>query len=234
MLYFKKKYAPVTKTGLSSFIERKIMANIFDLFKKIEKKEPSVPITHIIVGLGNPGEKYTFTRHNAGFLAVDYISQKYGFKVDRLKFKALCGEATINGVRALVMKPQTFMNLSGEAIQEAANFYKIAPENIIVISDDASFDVGKLRIRKNGSAGGHNGLKSVIECLNSDKFPRIKLGVGQKPNPDYDIADWVLARLPKEEEPTFFSVLECMPDVLSLMLKGEYDKAMCDFNGISK
>ncbi|MBO5339240.1 MAG: aminoacyl-tRNA hydrolase [Clostridia bacterium] len=210
------------------------MANIFDLFKKIEKKEPSVPITHIIVGLGNPGEKYTFTRHNAGFLAVDYISQKYGFKVDRLKFKALCGEATINGVRALVMKPQTFMNLSGEAIQEAANFYKIAPENIIVISDDASFDVGKLRIRKNGSAGGHNGLKSVIECLNSDKFPRIKLGVGQKPNPDYDIADWVLARLPKEEEPTFFSVLECMPDVLSLMLKGEYDKAMCDFNGISK
>ena len=234
VLYFKKKYAPVTKTGLSSFIERKIMANIFDLFKKIEKKEPSVPITHIIVGLGNPGEKYTFTRHNAGFLAVVYISQKYGFKVDRLKFKALCGEATINGVRALVMKPQTFMNLSGEAIQEAANFYKIAPENIIVISDDASFDVGKLRIRKNGSAGGHNGLKSVIECLNSDKFPRIKLGVGQKPNPDYDIADWVLARLPKEEEPTFFSVLECMPDVLSLMLKGEYDKAMCDFNGISK
>ncbi len=222
------------KTGLLAFCERTIMANIFDLFKKIEKKEPSVPITHIIVGLGNPGEKYTFTRHNAGFLAIDYISQKYGVKCDRLKFKALYGEVTINGVRALIMKPQTFMNASGEAIKEASDFYKIAPENIIVISDDASFDVGKLRIRKNGSAGGHNGLKSVIECLGSDKFPRIKLGVGQKPNPDYDIADWVLARLPKEEEPHFFSVLECMPDILSLMLKGEHDKAMCDFNGISK
>ena len=234
VLYFKKKYAPVAKTGLSSFIERKSMANIFDLFKKIEKKEPTLPITHIIVGLGNPGEKYTFTRHNAGFLAVDFISQKYGFKCDRLKFKALCGEATIGGVRALVMKPQTFMNASGESIIEAVNFYKIPVENVIVISDDASFDVGKLRIRKNGSAGGHNGLKSVIECLGSDKFPRVKLGVGQKPNPDYDIADWVLARLPKELEPTFFSVLECMPDILSLMLKGELDKAMCDFNGISK
>ena len=144
------------------------------------------------------------------------------------------GEATIGGARTLVMKPQTFMNASGEAIKEAADFYKIAPENIIVISDDASFDVGKLRIRKNGSAGGHNGLKSVIECLNSDKFPRIKLGVGQKPHPDYDIADWVLARLPKEEEPRFFSVLESVPDILSLMTKGETEKAMCDFNGISK
>ena len=210
------------------------MSNIFDLFKKIEKKEPQAPITHIIVGLGNPGEKYTFTRHNAGFLAIDYLSQRVGFKCDRIKFKALCGEATINGVRALVLKPQTFMNASGEAIKEAADFYKIAPENIIVISDDASFDVGKLRIRKNGSAGGHNGLKSVIECLNSDKFPRIKLGVGQKPHPDYDIADWVLARLPKEEEPRFFSVLESIPDILNLMLKGETEKAMCDFNGISK
>ncbi len=210
------------------------MANIFDLFKKIEQKEPSAPITHIIVGLGNPGEKYTFTRHNAGFLMVDYLAEKLGFKCDRLKFKALCGEVTINGVRALVMKPQTFMNASGEAVAEASNFYKIAPENIIVISDDASFDVGKLRIRKNGSAGGHNGLKSVIECLNSDKFPRIKLGVGQKPNPDYDIADWVLARFPKEAEPTFFSVLELSPDILSLMLTGKTEKAMCDYNGISK
>lgn len=213
---------------------RSFMSSIFDLFKKIEKKEPAVPITHIVVGLGNPGEKYTFTRHNAGFLAIDYLCQRLGFKCDRIKFKALCGEAVINGVRALVMKPQTFMNASGEAIREAADFYKIAPESIIVISDDASFDVGKLRIRKNGSAGGHNGLKSVIECLNSDKIPRIKLGVGQKPHPEYDIADWVLARLPKEEEPRFFSVLECMPDILNLMLKGETEKAMCDFNGISK
>ena len=210
------------------------MANIFDLFKKIEKKEAQAPITHIIVGLGNPGEKYTFTRHNAGFLAIDYICQKYGFKCDRLKFKSLSGEVTINGVRALVLKPQTFMNLSGEAVREACDFYKITPENIIVISDDASFDAGKLRIRKSGSAGGHNGLKNIIENLGTDKFPRVKLGVGQKPNPDYDIADWVLARIAKEDESHFFGVLECMPDVLSLMLKGETEKAMCDFNGISK
>ena len=209
------------------------MANIFDLFKKIEKKEPQSPVTKIVVGLGNPGEKYTYTRHNAGFLAIDYLCQRHGFKCDRLKFKSLCGEVTIDGVRALVLKPQTFMNSSGEAIREACDFYKISPENIIVISDDASFDVGKLRIRKNGSAGGHNGLKSVIECLNSDAFPRIKLGVGQKPNPDYDIADWVLARLPKEKEPVFFKVLESVPQILYLMLKGETEKAMCDFNGIS-
>lgn len=209
------------------------MANIFDLFKKIEKSEPQSPITKIVVGLGNPGEKYTYTRHNAGFLAIDYLCQKYGVKCDRLKFKSLCGEVTINGVRTLLLKPQTFMNASGEAIREACDFYKISPENVIVISDDASFEVGKLRIRKNGSAGGHNGLKSVIECLNSDAFPRIKLGVGQKPNPDHDIADWVLARLPKEKEPIFFGVLENMPSILALMLKDETEKAMCDFNGIS-
>jgi PTH1 family peptidyl-tRNA hydrolase len=189
---------------------------------------------YLVAGLGNPGEKYTFTRHNAGFLAIDYICQKYGFKCDRLKFKSLTGEVTINGVRALVLKPQTFMNLSGEAIKEASDFYKIAPENIIVISDDASFDAGKLRIRKSGSAGGHNGLKNIIENLGTDKFPRIKLGVGQKPNPEYDIADWVLARIAKDDEAHFFSVLECIPDILSLMLKGETEKAMCDFNGISK
>lgn len=210
------------------------MASIFDLFKKIEKSEAHSPISKIIVGLGNPGEKYTFTRHNAGFLAIDYLTQKYGARCDKIKFKSLCGEVTIGGVRALLMKPQTFMNLSGEAIREAAEFYKIAPEDIIVISDDASFDVGKLRIRKSGSAGGHNGLKNIIEQLGSDKFPRIKLGVGQKPHPDYDIADWVLARLPKELEPKFFSVLEEVPSILTLMLKGEIDKAMCDFNGISK
>ena len=210
------------------------MANIFDLFKKIEKKEPTEPITHIIVGLGNPGEKYTFTRHNAGFLAIDYLCQKYGFKCDRLKFKSLCGEVNINGVRALVLKPQTFMNASGEAILEASQFYKIAPENIIVISDDASFEPGKLRIRKSGSAGGHNGLKNIIENLSSDKFPRIKIGVGQKPSPEYDIADWVLSRFPKEAEPHLFGIFEIVPDILALMLKGETEKAMCDFNGISK
>ena len=209
------------------------MASIFDLFKQIEKKENNTPITHIIVGLGNPGEQYAYTRHNAGFLAIDHLCLKHSGECNRAKFKALVGEITLGGVRALLMKPQTFMNLSGQAIAEAQSFYKIPPENIIVISDDASFDIGKLRIRKSGSAGGHNGLKSVIECLNSDKFPRIKLGVGQKPSPDYDIADWVLARIPKDKEKQFSALLEFVPQALELMLKGDIEKAMCDFNGKS-
>lgn len=209
------------------------MANIFDLFKKIEKKEDTTPITHIIVGLGNPGEKYTYTRHNAGFLAIDFLLNKYSLSCDKLKFKSLVGEIKFGNIRALLMKPQTFMNNSGEAVREACAFYKIEPENVIVLSDDASFDIGKLRIRKSGSAGGHNGLKSIIECLGSDKFPRIKLGVGQKPNPEYDIADWVLARIPKEKEKTYLTLLEYLPSALELMLNGNIEKAMCDYNGIT-
>ncbi|MBO5313114.1 MAG: aminoacyl-tRNA hydrolase [Clostridia bacterium] len=207
------------------------MASIFDLFKSIEKKEDTTPITHIIVGLGNPGEKYAYTRHNAGFLAIDNLCLKHSGSCDRLKFRALVGEIKLGGIRALLMKPQTFMNASGLAIKEACDFYKIPPENVIVISDDASFDIGRLRIRKSGSAGGHNGLKSVIECLGSDKFPRIKLGVGQKPSPDYDIADWVLARIPKESEKTFSALLELVPPALEMMLKGDIEGAMCEFNG---
>ena len=209
------------------------MASIFDLFKKIEKKEDTTPITHIIVGLGNPGEKYTYTRHNAGFLGIDYLLNKYSVSCDRLKFNALIGEIKLGGIRALLMKPQTFMNASGTAIKQACDFYKIPPENVIVLSDDASFDIGKLRIRKGGSAGGHNGLKNIIECLGTDAFPRVKLGVGQKPSPDYDIADWVLARIPKESEKTFLKLLEYLPSILELMLTGNIEKAMCDYNGVS-
>lgn len=205
--------------------------NIFDLFKKIEKKEDQAPITHLIVGLGNPGAEYAYTRHNAGFLAIDHICLKHGGECQRAKFKALVGEWRINGVRALLMKPQTFMNNSGEAIIEAVNFYKIPPENVIVISDDITLDIGKIRIRRSGSAGGHNGLKSVIEYLGTDKFPRIKLGAGQKPS-EFPMVDWVLARIPKESEQAFSKVLEHVPSALALMLKGETEKAMCDFNGI--
>jgi len=205
--------------------------NIFDLFKKIEKKEDQAPITHLIVGLGNPGAEYAYTRHNAGFLAIDHICLKHGGECQRAKFKALVGEWRINGVRALLMKPQTFMNRSGEAIIEAVNFYKIPPENVIVISDDITLDIGKIRIRRSGSAGGHNGLKSVIEYLGTDKFPRIKLGAGQKPS-EFPMVDWVLARIPKESEQAFSKVLEHVPSALALMLKGETEKAMCDFNGI--
>lgn len=207
--------------------------SIFDLFKKIEKKEDSSPITHLIVGLGNPGEKYTYTRHNAGFLAIDYLCSSLGVKCDRLKFKAITCEIKLGNVRALVLKPQTFMNLSGDSVAEACSFYKIPPENVIVVFDDVSLDVGKLRIRKSGSAGGHNGIKSIIDRLSSDKFPRIKLGVGQKPHPEYDLVDWVLGRMSKENEDIFFKVLSLVPDILTLMLKGEIEKAMCDYNGTS-
>ncbi len=206
------------------------MANIFDLFKKIEKSS-SAPVTHIVCGLGNPGEKYVNTRHNAGFLAVDALCQRLGVRCDRAKFKALIGEATLGDTRILIMKPQTFMNNSGEAVSEAARFYKIPPESIIIISDDIAQDVGRLRIRRSGSAGGHNGLKSIISHLKTDTFPRIRLGVGQKPSPEYDLVDWVLGKLPKETESAFSSVCSVVPDVLSLILKGDFDTAMCNYNG---
>ena len=209
------------------------MSNIFDLFKKIEKPVNTAPVTHIVAGLGNPGERYTFTRHNAGFLAIDYLTEKLNVKCDRVKFKALTGEAVIGNTRVLLMKPQTFMNASGEAVSEAAAFYKIPPENIIVISDDVAQDIGRVRVRKSGSAGGQKGLKSIIEHLKTDTFPRIRIGVGQKPTPEYDLADWVLGRIPKEDEKALYSVLEVVPHILTLILKGDFDTAMCNYNGFN-
>lgn len=208
------------------------MSNIFDIFKSIEKKttHAAVPVTHIIAGLGNPGAKYTLTRHNAGFMTADYLAQKFDAKIDRIKFKALCGEVMFDGVRALVMKPQTYMNNSGEAVREAADFYKISPENIIVISDDTSFEPGKMRIKRQGSDGGHNGLKSIIEHLGSISFPRIKLGVGSKPHPDYDLADWVLGELSESDKKALFSCFENVYNSIGLILKGDIEKAMNLYN----
>jgi PTH1 family peptidyl-tRNA hydrolase len=210
------------------------IADIFELFKKIEaeRKTSSSNIEYLIVGLGNPGEKYARTRHNAGFLAIDYISQKYSSDVKQVKFKSLIGEVKIGEHRALLMKPQTFMNLSGEAVGEAAKFYKIAPENVIVISDDICQAPGRMRIRKNGSAGGHNGLKSIIEHLGSDKFPRIKIGVGEKPNPEYELADWVLAKIPKADEEPMFKIFEATADCIPMIMDGKTDEAMGKFNGL--
>lgn len=208
------------------------MADIFDLFKKIEKPSATStePITHLIVGLGNPGKEYLFTRHNAGFLTVDYLSEKLGVKVDRAKFKALVGEAKIGGKRALIMKPQTYMNLSGEAVREAADFYKIAPENIIVICDDINLAPGKMRIRKKGSDGGQKGLRSIIEQLGTDGFPRVRMGVGAKPHPDYELADWVLSEFRGEDKEAFFAAMTNAVEALEMMLAGDTDKAMSKFN----
>lgn len=185
---------------------------------------------YLIVGLGNPGAKYEMTRHNAGFLAVDLLAVKENLNIKKLKYHALVGDAVINGKKCLVMKPQTFMNNSGEAVGEAARFYKIPPERVIVISDDFSFDVGQIRIKRKGSAGGHNGLKSIIAHLGSENFPRIKVGVGKKPNADYDIIDWVLGRFPKELEKDLKSALENAIDALPYIVNEEIDKAMNLFN----
>ena len=201
------------------------MSNIFDLFKKIETKE-SGPITHIIAGLGNPGSEYEKTRHNAGFIAIDHIADGCGVKIDKLKFRALVAEAQIGGVRALLMKPQTFMNSSGEAIAAAASFYKIPPENVIVLHDEISFEPGKIRIRRKGSAGGHNGLKSIIAQLSSDAFPRIKIGVGQKPSPDYDLINWVLGKFSQADLAAIGDELPNISSAVELILIGKIDDAM--------
>ena len=202
------------------------MSNIFDLFKSIEKKTETGPVSHIVVGLGNPGPKYEKTRHNAGFIAIDHIAAKLGVKVDRVKFHALVCECELGGKRVLLMKPETFMNSSGVAIGEAATFYKIPPENVLVLHDEISFDAGLFRIRRKGSAGGHNGLKSIIEHLGSDGFPRIKIGVGQKPSPDYDLVDWVLGKFPKEAEAAIGARLDDIHSASELIVRGEIDLAM--------
>ncbi|MBQ8836699.1 MAG: aminoacyl-tRNA hydrolase [Clostridia bacterium] len=208
------------------------MSNIFELFDKIGSKspEPTGKITHLVVGLGNPGDKYAFTRHNAGFLSLDFITQKLGVKADKIKFKSLCGEATISGKRTLLMKPQTFMNLSGEAVREAADFYKIPPENILVICDDVNFDVGILRIRRKGSDGGQNGVKNIIMQLGSDEFPRIKVGVGKKPSPEYDMKDFVLSKFNDAEQKALFSTLENIYNSVTLILDNKIDDAMSHYS----
>ncbi len=209
------------------------MANIFDLFKQIEKKDSSSDgaIEYLVVGLGNPGAQYTHTRHNAGFLAVDALATKYGSRVDRAKFKALVGEATIAGKRVLLMKPQTFMNLSGDAVGEAARFYKLPAERVILLSDDISLEVGRLRVRRKGSAGGHNGLKSVQAHLGSEEYPRIKLGVGQKPHADYDLVDWVLSSFSSEELRALTDSFDTLQKGLEAILSSDIDTAMQICNG---
>lgn len=209
------------------------MSSIFDLFKRIEKDREAKeikPITHIVAGLGNPGREYADTRHNCGFIALDKISEQTGIRVDRAKFDALTGDGEIGGVRVLLMKPQTFMNESGVAIKKAADYYSIPPENVIVIFDDASLPVGNMRIRTKGSSGGHNGIKSVIDHLGCDLFPRVKIGIGEKPHPDYDIKDWVLGKFEPSDRKKIDSAAENCLGAVELMLKGEYDAAMGKYN----
>ena len=193
----------------------------------IQKK---LPVSWLIVGLGNPGEQYENTRHNVGFLVADELGERGSFPIQRLKFKALTNTAVIGGQGALVMKPTTYMNLSGEAVGEAARFYKIPPGRVLVISDDVDLPLGKLRIRTGGSAGGHNGLKSVIQHLGADQFPRLKVGVGGKPHPDYDMADWVLGKLQGEDKRVMDEAVKRAADAVECFLKDGPQKAMNRFN----
>jgi len=208
------------------------MSNIFDLFKQIEKKNDvqTGNISYLIVGLGNPGDKYAKTRHNVGFITLDYIAQKLNIKINKSKFKALVCDTELNGKRVLFMKPQTFMNNSGEAVREAVDFYKIPIENVIIIYDDISLQPGKMRIRLKGSDGGHNGIKSIIYHLNSNEFPRIKIGVGAKPNPEYDLADWVLGNIPEDEQEVMLNCIGNAYESVKLMVEGNSNKAMEKYN----
>ncbi len=204
------------------------MTDIFALFDKIKSPAATAagPVTHMIVGLGNPGANYEGTRHNIGFACLDTLAARVGARVTTAKFSALVGEATVGGVRTLLVKPQTFMNLSGDAVAAAASFYKIPAENILVICDDINFDVGHLRIRRNGSHGGHNGLRNIEDRLASRDYRRIKIGVGKKPHPDYDLADWVLGHFPKDTEATLADVRTRAADAAELILSGNIDEAM--------
>jgi len=183
------------------------------------------PIEYLIAGLGNPGEKYTRTRHNAGFMALDYISGRSEIQVKQLKHMALVGKGTLGGKSVMLMKPQTYMNKSGEAIADAANFYKIPPENVIVIFDDISLEPGQLRIKRKGSDGGHNGIKSIIEHI-GEGFPRIKIGIGAKPHPDYELADYVLSKLTSSEYSKISADFDKIYSALEHIINGEIDKAM--------
>ena len=197
------------------------------LFEKWKtNRSPSGAPEFLIVGLGNPGPKYEFTRHNAGFLCMDLLAQQLGVKIDRIKFKSVVADVAIEGSRCILMKPQTFMNNSGEAVRDAANFYKIPPEHIIILFDDISLPPGKLRIRRKGSDGGHNGIKSILYLLGSDQFPRIKLGVGAKPRPDYDLADWVLSTFQKDELSRMKEAMEKACEAVPLLVREETDRAM--------
>lgn len=206
--------------------------SVFDIFKQIERKsaEPSGAVEYIICGLGNPGTQYEGTRHNIGFMTIDTLCEKYGLSCKKVKFKSLTCDAVISGKRCLIMKPTTYMNNSGEAVTEAMSFYKIPPERAIIVFDDISLEPGKLRIRRKGSDGGHNGIKSIIYLSGSDNFPRIKMGVGAKPHPDYKLADWVLGRFKKEDGEKLVQCFKNAVSALELMVDGRTDEAMNKFN----
>lgn len=210
------------------------MGNIFDIFKSIEKESGGAKTgapEMLVVFLGNPGKEYERTRHNAGFMLSDVVAERLGIRIDRARFKALTGEAVYGGVKTLFIKPQTYMNLSGEAVREALDFYKLSPETqMIVVYDDVYIATGKLRIRQKGTDGGHNGIKSIIYHTSTDVFARIRVGVGTPPK-GYPMPDWVLGVIPQTEREAFVSSLERAEKALELMVSGKVLDAMNRYNG---
>lgn len=194
------------------------------------KNKFSNSIDFMVVGLGNPDRKYEITRHNTGFIAVDYIAEKRNFKINKIKFKSTVGECNINEKKVLFMKPSTYMNNSGQAVVEAMNFYKLNPEQVIVIFDDISLDVGKMRIRSKGSDGGQKGMRSIIYLSGSDTFPRIKIGIGAKPNPHWELADWVLSKFSDKELNDIKQMADNANTAIEHIINDDITKAMNLFN----
>ena len=206
--------------------------SIFDFFKRNENTQASAgPVAFLVVGLGNPGREYLYTRHNTGFLTLDYIAERLSVTVNRAKFNALTADAVMGGSRVLLMKPQTYMNESGIAVRQAADFYKIPADHIIVISDDISLPGGRMRVRRSGSDGGQKGMRSIIAHLGSDSFPRLRIGIGEKPHPDYPLADWVLSEFTKDEQKILFDEFGTAMKGIERMVAGDFDGAMMLCNG---
>lgn len=194
------------------------------------KNKFSSSVDFLVVGLGNPDKKYEQTRHNTGFIAVDYIAEKRNVNINRIKFKSVVGEGNINGHKVLFMKPSTYMNNSGQAVVEAMNFYKLKPEQVVVIFDDISLDVGKMRIRSKGSDGGQKGMRSIIYLSGSDMFPRIKIGIGAKPNPNWELANWVLSKFTDSEMKEIEKMADNANTAIEHIIDGNISKAMNLYN----
>lgn len=206
--------------------------SIFDVFDRISQDSTGKrgKIEYVIAGLGNIGMEYDGTRHNAGFFTVDRLAENTGVNINRLQFRGKTADVTINGIRCLLLKPSTYMNNSGESIVQALDFYKLDTDRLIVIYDDISLETGKLRIRRKGSHGGHNGIRSIIELTGKDDFQRIKMGVGKKPYPDYDLAKWVLGKFRKEDAQKLSTAADNAVECVKLMVQGRTDEAMNRFN----
>lgn len=205
--------------------------SIFDVFDKISQSQTTTgQPEYIIAGLGNPGMQYDNTRHNAGFNVIDMLAKQYNTEINRLRFKGKTSEVTIEGIKCLLLKPTTYMNNSGESIVQAMEFYKLDVDKLIVICDDISLDCGKIRIRRKGSHGGHNGLRSIIDLTGRDDFQRIKVGVGKKPHPDYDLAKWVLGKFNSDDTEKMKISAENACESIKLMIQGKTDEAMNKYN----